>query len=87
MSQSAMRAIRYGEVHFNNDSNESKICRNPLCVQLDMESPLTLGSFMLIRSQSAMRAIRYGDKVSAISVEKNGSRNPLCVQLDMEFKK
>ena len=59
--------------------------RNPLCVQLDMESAeIIVVEFSVPQSQSAMRAIRYGASYCGSNNLPTHSRNPLCVQLDME---
>ena len=54
-----MRAIRYGVCIFKSGSFLS-ISRNPLCVQLDMETGGNATATGGNSSQSAMRAIRYG---------------------------
>ena len=67
MSQSAMRAIRYGE-SYQRFRYLNNLCRNPLCVQLDMEfNDSKDNCFKEGLSQSAMRAIRYGE-ISSSSV-------------------
>ena len=85
LSQSAMRAIRYGERTNVFQRKAKKVSRNPLCVQLDMELLLPLIPIRCAtKSQSAMRAIRYGDAKLAQEKRNVICRNPLCVQLDME---
>ena len=45
----------------------SQFCRNPLCVQLDMEFVFVVRfALQISQSQSAMRAIRYGAGSRAI---------------------
>ena len=53
-SQSAMRAIRYGATIYAYKGMECR-CRNPLCVQLDMEKYISITTQM---SQKYV-AIRY----------------------------
>ena len=84
VSQSAMRAIRYGVCCKMKIMWAFKICRNPLCVQLDMEFASMNVAMLHLASQSAMRAIRYGADMDEHNTILIVSRNPLCVQLDME---
>ena len=52
--------------------------RNPLCVQLDMESAeIIVVEFSVPQSQSAMRAIRYGARSGRIFAEKLKSQSAM----------